>query len=78
MWVFHLLSLSFTFFRIHDEHSQKPTAFHTKNYTKTASLSNGFLWPTLQYLQAFDFIFQSNNITHLLNPIAIYLPIERP
>jgi len=29
IWVFHLLSLSFTFFRIHDQHSHKPTAFHT-------------------------------------------------
>jgi len=29
IWVFHLLSLSFTFFRIHDQHSYKPTAFHT-------------------------------------------------
>jgi len=44
------------FFRIHDQHSHKLTAFQTKNYTKTASLSNGFLWPTLQYLQAFDCI----------------------
>jgi len=30
------------FFWIHDQHSHKPTAFHTKNYTKTASLSNVF------------------------------------
>jgi len=28
--------------------------FTQKNYTKKASFSNGFLWPTLQYLQVFD------------------------
>jgi len=30
-------------FWIHDQHSHKPTSFHKKNYTKTASLTNVFL-----------------------------------
>jgi len=30
-------------FWIHYQHSHKPTSFHTKKYTKTASLSNGIL-----------------------------------
>ena len=53
-WVFHLLSLSFTFFRIHDQHSHKPTAFHTIKLYQNSLFIKWFLWPTLQYLQAFD------------------------